>query len=303
MEISVVTAVFNEQECIEELVKRLSSTLSALTDSYEIIIVDDGSTDTSWEIISRLQSQYSNLRALKFSRNFGHHIALTAGLDLAKGSAVIVMDSDLQDAPEDIPKLLQGLKSSDIVLARRKSRQHGMLKQVLSKTFYKCLSKLSNIEFDPEVGIFRAMNRPVVNEMCLLRERTRFFLGIAQWVGFSTSTVDVEHRQRFAGETKYPLSKQLALAMEAALSFTDKPLKLSIYLGSLFSILGIAYAFYIILLWFQGKIVVLGYASLICTILIVGGISILSIGITGLYVGRIFREVKQRPLYIIEKEL
>lgn len=300
--LSAVVPVYNEQLCIDELYDRLSAVLAKVADDCEIVFIDDGSVDSTWKLISELAKRDGKVVSIRFSRNFGHHYAITAGLDHCSGDWVVIMDADLQDAPEEIPRLYEKALSSsaDIVLAKRKSKKHGKIKQFLSVAFYAFLSKISDIRFDPEVGVFRLVSRRAVREMCKLRENSRFFPGVSQWVGFKTEYVDVEHRARFAGETKYPLSRQISLAANATLSFTDKPLKIAVYIGLLFSLLGAVHGASIIIRALMGQIAVMGYASLMSAILFVGGVTISTVGLTGLYVGRIFREVKNRPLYVIE---
>lgn len=300
-DISVVLPIFNEEDCIDELFSRLTGVLSTLVSSFELIFVDDGSSDRSWEKIEHLlENKY--VKAIKFSRNFGHHAAITAGLDHAEGDWVVVMDSDLQDLPEEIPRLYEkALAGNDLVYAKRKNKTFGFVKRSLSSLFYKALSRLSDINFEPEVGVFRLISKRAVTELVKLRETVRFFPGLVQWIGFNIDYVDVKHGERFAGETKYPLSKQLALALDATLAYTDKPLKVAIYLGGLFSVLGFSYGLVIIIKAIMGQIEVLGYASLMSAILFLGGVTVSTIGITGIYVGRIFREVKGRPIYVIEE--
>lgn len=304
-DLSVVIPVYNEEQCVVELYSRLKSTVVELVSSYELILVDDGSVDGSWTLIEDIAKNDPNIKAIKFSRNFGHHVAISAGLDQAEGDWVVLMDADLQDAPEDVARLYSAAVngSADIVVAKRKMRKHGKVKQFLSGMFYAFLSRVSDIQFDPEVGVFRIMSKRVVAEICRLRESSRFFPGISQWVGFVNESIDVQHQARFAGETKYPLTRQIALAANATLSFTDKPLKIAIYIGLLFSLLGLVHGLSIVIRAMLGQIIVLGYASLMSAMLAIGGVTICTIGITGLYVGRIFKEVKNRPLYVVEEML
>lgn len=300
--LSIVLPIHNEYACLEELRSRLVNTLETMQVVYEIILVDDGSTDESWKEIESQCSANSSIQGIKFSRNFGHHAAISAGLEHASGDYVIVMDSDLQDAPEEIPNLFaKASEDYDIVLARRKGKQHGRIKQKLSSMFYSFLTRMSDIQFDPEIGVFRLLSKRAVREICRCQERSPFIVGISQWIGFKTAYVDVQHQPRFSGETKYPISKQLSLAVEATLSFTDRPLKLGVYMGFFFSMVGLIYALSIVIRAFNDQIVVHGYASLMSVLLILGGLILSTIGITGIYIGRIFRDIKNRPVYIVEK--
>lgn len=302
VDLSVVVPVFNEEMCLNELYQRLTRVLDGMKLVYEIVLVDDGSIDASWNLIRQLSGADAHVTAVRLSRNFGHHIAISAGLDHSRGRWVVTMDADLQDLPEEIPNLYaKAMGGCDVVLARRKGRQHGVVKRKLGTLFAKVMSRLSEMEYDPEVGVFRIMSRRVVDEVCGLRETSRFFSGLVYWVGFTQGSVDVEHGMRYAGETKYPLYKQLSLAFDGIISFTEKPLKLAVYLGVMFALSGVGYALLVIVQALAGEIEVLGYASLLSAILIVGGVTIITVGVVGLYVGRIFRQVKSRPLYIVSE--
>lgn len=298
--LSVVTPVFNEVECLPELYRQLSEVLPTISPDYEIVLVDDGSRDGSWEKICELQTRDARVRGVRFSRNFGHHRAITCGLDHSSGDWVVVMDSDLQDSPSAIPALYaRACEGFDIVLAKRRGKQHGLLKRLASRAFYAGLSYLTDVPYDDSIGVFRILSRRAVVALCSLRESARFFLGLVHWIGFRQSSIDVAHGQRFAGETKYPLSKQLALAMDATLSFSDKPLKLTVYVGLAFAGAGIVHACTIVARALLGQIVVMGYASLMSAVLTVGGVTIVTVGLVGLYVGNIFQQVKGRPLYVV----
>lgn len=302
--LSIVSPVYNEEACLSEFLRRVQLAVQALGITHEILLVDDGSVDRSWQIIEDARRDNSAIRAVRFSRNFGHHVALSAGLDYASGEWVVVMDSDLQDNPDEIAVLYRKAQEGfDVVLGRRASRRHGVLKQLLARLFYRCLNYLSDGAFDPRVGVFRIMSRRVVCEVCRLREVSRFFSGLVAWVGFRQTSVDVLHGARFAGDTKYPLRRQIALAVDALLAFSEKPLKLAIYVGTSFAGVGILYALVVVVRAMLGQIAVLGYASLMSAILVVGGVSTMTIGLVGVYVGRVFKQVKARPLYVISERL
>lgn len=298
--ISVVSPVYNEEACLPEFCRRLHAVLSSITDEYEIVLVDDGSRDRSWSLIAAAAAADARIKGVRFSRNFGHHVALSAGLDHCSGEYVVTLDSDLQDQPEEIPRLYQhACQGYDVVLALREGRRHGVFKQFLARCFYTLFNHLSDGSFDPRVGVYRIMSRRVVVELARLRENARFFSGLVDWVGFSRSSIMVTHAPRFAGESKYPLMRQLLLAFDAILGYTERPLRLAVYLGLLFTAAGILWALRVVLVALLGNIGVSGYASIMSAVLVVGGVNIATVGIVGLYVGRIFREVKRRPLYVI----
>ncbi|WP_186406067.1 glycosyltransferase family 2 protein [Candidatus Accumulibacter aalborgensis] len=302
--LSIVSPVYNEEPCLSEFLRRVELAAADLGVTHEIILIDDGSVDRSWSIIEEALRNNRALRAIRFSRNFGHHVALSAGLDYASGEWVVVMDSDLQDNPDEIAVLYgKAREGFDVVLGRRERRRHGVLKQLLARLFYRGLNYLSDGTFDPRVGVFRIMSRQVVGEVCRLREVSRFFSGLVAWVGFRQTSVDVQHGSRYAGDTKYPLRRQISLAVDALLAFSEKPLKLAIYVGTSFASAGILYAIAIVVRALLGQIAVLGYASLMAAILIVGGVSTITIGLVGVYVGRVFKQVKARPLYVVSERI
>ena len=300
MKISVVAPVYNEEECVPELCRQLLSVLPALADNFEIILVDDGSRDRSWEIICELGRMYPQIKGLRFSRNFGHHNAVTAGLDVTTGDWTVVMDSDLQDSPAAIADLLaKASEGYDVVLARRRNRQFGWFKNLSAKVFYRVFRYVTDSRYDGEAGVFRILSRRVVEALRRLPEVERFFPALVDWVGFRQSHIYVTHGKRFAGDTKYPLKKQVALAVNAMLSFSDKPIVVIVYFGLTVAALSMLYAPYIVVRYLMGKIVILGYASIFTAVSFFGGMTIATLGLVGLYVGRIFRQVKGRPVYIV----
>jgi dolichol-phosphate mannosyltransferase len=298
--LSVVSPVFNENECLEALYGRLTSALTSITHSYEIILVDDGSSDSSWKMIQALATRDPHVRGVRFSRNFGHHLSITAGLDYCDGDWVVVMDSDLQDPPEAIPELYRKAQEGyDVVLARRQGRQHSWPKRILSGVFHAIFGYLTDTEYDSQVGVFRIMSRRVVEVLRQMREADRFFPGMADWVGFSRSFIAVKHGARYAGQTKYPLRKQIPLALNSILSFSEKPLKFVMYMGLLTAILSFLCGVYIVVRGLIKGYPVLGWASQTSAIFLMGGVTVFTIGIVGIYIGRIFRQVQGRPLYVV----
>lgn len=300
MKISVVSPVYNEEACVPELCRRLLDVLPALVDDFEVILVDDGSCDGSWEAIRELGSRYPQIKGVRFSRNFGHHYAITAGLAHSTGDWTVVMDSDLQDPPSAIPELLAKAREGfDVVLARRRHRQYRWFKNVSAKVFYCVFRYATDSRYDGEAGVYRIMSRRVVEALRRLPEVDRFFPALVDWVGFRQSHIHVDHGERYAGETKYPLRKQVALAVNAMLSFSDKPIVLIVYFGLTVAVVSLLYASYIVVRAILGTIIMLGYASIFTAVSFFGGMTIATLGLVGLYVGRIFRQVKGRPTYIV----
>lgn len=298
--ISVVIPVYNAESCLEELYRRLRASLETICGDFEILLVEDGGADRSWEIIQALSSRDPRVKGIRFSRNFGQHYGITAGLDHCDGDWVVVMDCDLQDRPEEIPRLhAKAMEGYDIVLARRGKRNDPLHKRVFSAVFYRLFSYLSEMEYDGEVGNFRMVSRRVVESLRAMRERLRFFGALVGQLGFPTSAIEVRHDERFAGETTYTFSKLLKLASEAIIAYSDKPLRLTIKLGFAVSFLSFVAGLFIGVraLFFGSPIT--GWASLIISIYFMGGIITAILGIIGIYLGKTFDETKRRPLYIV----
>ena len=300
MKISIVSPVFDEEVCVCELYRQLSSVLPQIADDYEIVLVDDGSRDSSWSRIADIASRDQHVKGIRFSRNFGHHYAISAGLDHCNGDWVVIMDSDLQDPPEAIPELLKkALEGYDIVVALRANRKFSAFKNLTSKLFYKLFRYLTDTDYDGAAGVFRIMSRRSVAALRRFTEVDRFFPALAFWIGFPQGSITVTHGKRYAGTTKYPFAKQLALAVNASLSFSDKPIVLVVYCGLLVAGFSALFTLYIVLRAIFGSFATLGYASLMSAIFFTGGVVMTTLGLVGLYVGRIFRQVKGRPLYIV----
>jgi len=298
--ISVVIPVYKAKNCLDELYERLKINLELITPEFEIVLVEDCGGDGSWEMIEQLVKKDSRVRGIQFSRNFGQHIGITAGLDHCLGQWAVIMDCDLQDRPEEIPRLYaKAQEGFDVVLALRGKRQDPILKRLLSALFYKIFSYLSDIKYDGDSGNFRIISRKVINNFCQMREQLRFFGGLMQWMGFSTASIQVQHSARKEGKSSYTLSKLLKLSLETIIAYSDKPLRITISAGLLMAITAFCFALYLIWRTVMQGAAVQGWASLIVGLLFIGGVIIINLGIIGIYIGKVFDEVKARPLYII----
>lgn len=296
-----MSPVYRAEKVLDELVFRIKNSIPSSFSNVEIILVDDFSPDNSWQKIEQLSTIHPEIIGIKLSRNFGQHYAITAGIDHATGAYIVVMDCDLQDQPEEISKLFDKTKEGfDIVLARRYNRQDSFFKKLVSQLFYKTLGYLTGSKQDATVANFGIYKANVIKEVCNLRESIRYFPTMVKWVGFKTAYVNVDHASRSEGESNYNLKKMLHLALDIILAFSDKPLRLIIKLGM--SIAGISFlmALYTIYRKIEGDVSVSGYASLITSIWFLSGCILITLGVVGLYIGKIFEGVKNRPLYIVE---
>jgi len=301
--VSIVTPVFNEVEVIESFYQRVRKVMDSVdSTAYELIVVDDGSTDGSYEKMIALAEGVANVKVIKFSRNFGHQIAITAGFDHAKGDAVVVIDADLQDPPEVIKTFIgKWQEGYDVVYGVRAQRGgESRLKLLTAHLFYRLLKILTKIEIPADVGDFRLMSRRVVDTFKELKEKDRFVRGLVSWIGFKQIGVSYVREPRHAGVTKYPFRKMLKFALDGITSFSTVPLKLATWLGYGASFLAFLYACSVFVQKALG-ITVQGWATVMVAMLFLGGVQLISIGIIGEYLGRIFNEVKQRPLYVIDE--
>lgn len=309
MEFSIVIPIYNEEENIIELYSRLTTVMAKLCnnekypiDSYEIIMVDDSSTDLSWQIIKELHKKDKKVKGITFSRNFGHHIAITAGLDHAKGEAVILMDGDLQDPPEEIPKLYEKFNEGyDVVYGIRKERQDTIFKKTTSFLFWWMLRRFSGVNMPSGQTMLRMLSRRVVSVLKDMREYARFIHGMMAWTGFNVASIEVEHSPRIKGKSKYNIARMFKLAFNAATSFSTVPLRLAIYFGLTSSFISLFVGSYMIYRKIFYNIPVLGYASIIVSLFFISGIQLLMLGIFGEYLGRTYQEVQRRPLYILKE--
>lgn len=302
MKLSIVSPVYRAELVLDELVERIAKSVPSAFNSYEIILVDDFSPDKSWQKIVEISSKNSNVRGFKLSRNFGQHYAITAGLNQVSGDYVVVLDCDLQDQPEEIEKLFNASqKGFDIVLARRYERKDSLYKKTVSKLFYKTLSYLTGTKQDATVANFGIYSKQVIDEVVKLEEKIKYFPTMVKWVGFSTSYVNVEHASRSEGKSNYNLKKLLNLALDIILAYSDKPLRLIIKFGLSIAMISFLMVIYVLFEKITGKVSVSGYASLIISIWFLSGCLLTTLGVVGLYIGKIFEGVKNRPSYIIEK--
>ena len=298
--ISVVTPVYRAEGCLEELYRRLVTTLSGITQDFEIVMVEDCGGDRSWEIIQALARKDARVKGIQFSRNFGQHYGITAGLDYCDGDWVVVMDCDLQDRPEEIPRLYARAREGyEVVIARRGKRNDPLLKRLLSWMFYRLFSWLADTEYDSQAGNFRIVSRKVVESFRRMREQLRFFGGLMNWMGFPAAAIDVQHAERHEGHSTYTLGKLWRLAAETIIAYSDKPLRLSIRLGFVISLLAFGYGLYILVRAVVYGSAITGWASLIVSIYFMGGIIIAILGMLGIYLGKAYDESKKRPLYIV----
>jgi dolichol-phosphate mannosyltransferase len=302
--ISVVIPVYNEQETLAALVERLTGVLEAMGEKWEVVFVNDGSADGSGALLENFHREDSRLKALTLSRNFGHQVAVTCGLDHASGDAVIVMDGDLQDPPEVVPDLVRTWREGfDVVYAVRKQRKENVVKVWAYKTFYWLLKKVSYLDIPLDSGDFSLMDRRVVSLLSRMPERNRFVRGLRTWVGLNQTGYEYEREARFAGESKYSLGKLFRLAFDGLISYSFVPLRVVSNLGMLVSLTALIYMIYLVVAQWIGESTIQGWTSTVVIVLFLGGIQLLALGIIGEYIGRIFDEVKQRPQYVVSDAL
>lgn len=305
--LSVVVPLYNEELVIGEMYSRLSRVLKSCVDSYEIILVNDGSKDRTRQLAAEICNKDRAVKLINFSRNFGHQLAITAGMDRCIGDCVVVIDADLQDPPEVIPQMLEKWRNEGCQVVygvRAKRNGESWFKRATAKMFYRTLKRMTAVEIPVDTGDFRLMDRRVLSEFLKMREQARFVRGMVSWVGFKQGHVLFEREERFAGETKYPFKKMVKFAVDGILSFSHMPLKAASAFGFLSA--GISFFFMIyglIAKSFFPEYVVPGWASIFSAILFLGGVQLICLGILGEYIGRIYEEVKKRPLYVVQDEI
>lgn len=304
-DITLVIPLYNEEAVLPLLVHRLEALLGRLDDSAEVVIVDDGSTDTTSIFVRALAQKDPRFTFIRLSRNFGHQAAITAGMEAARGNAIIVMDGDLQDPPEVVEEMISRWREGyDIVHGRRLSREsESAFKRATAKYFYRGLNALSSVPLPLDVGDFRLMDRKVLDAFLAMPERDRYVRGMVAWLGFNQTFVEFHRPARAAGETHYPVWKMLKLATTGLVGFSDAPLRLAIWTGMAVSLCAVAYGLYAVGLKLFGGHVIEGWTSTMVVISFLCGANMLISGIIGLYIGGIHREVKQRPLYIVGERI
>ncbi|MFE5317096.1 glycosyltransferase family 2 protein [Paenibacillus sp. NPDC056579] len=300
---SVVIPVFNEEAVIHETYRRLKAVMERTQQSYELLFVNDGSRDATADILQEYSRWDSTVKLIDFSRNFGHQIAITAGMDYASGDAVIVIDADLQDPPELISDMISKWKEGyDVVYAKRTKRKgESFFKKQTARLFYRLLHASTDISIPVDTGDFRLLDRKVCDEMSRIPENNRFVRGLVSWVGFRQTAIEYERDERHAGETHYPFKKMLKLSLDGLTSFSYKPLKLASYLGFTLSVSGFIYMLFVLYARLFTEATIPGWTSLTIIQLLFNGFILIMLGIVGEYIGRIYDETKGRPLYIVRQ--
>lgn len=303
--LSVVAPCFNEEGVLQELYRRISTVLDGAGESWELVLVNDGSRDRTAEIMRELHAANPRVKVVDFARNFGHQVAVTAGMDYARGDAVVLIDADLQDPPEVILDLLAKWREGyEVVYAVRAARKgETWFKEFTAKAFYRVICSITDINIPMDTGDFRLMDRKVVEALKSMREKHRFMRGMSVWVGFRQVGVNYVRAERYAGETKYPLKKMLKFAMDGITSFSYFPLQMATYVGFVSAALAILGIVVTIVLRLTGSHAFYGQATTLVAVLFLGGVQLIFLGIIGEYLGRIYDEVKGRPLYIVREAL
>ena len=301
--LSIVIPCFNEEACLVELHRRVSAAArEAVGEDYEIVLVNDGSRDRTWPIMQSLSAGDPNLVAINLSRNHGHQLALTAGLDLCRGRQVLIIDADLQDPPELLGPMLETMRESqaEVVYGVRRSRQgETKFKRATAHGFYRLLSRATDVDIPLDAGDFRLISRRALDVLLAMPEQARFIRGMVAWIGFRQVPFLYDREERFAGETKYPLSKMLRFAFDALTGFSSAPLKLASHAGLALSISSVAIILYILVAWLAGRNIQ-GWTSLMLVIVVLGAVQMFVLALMGEYIGRLYNQAKRRPLYIVE---
>ncbi|SEQ09706.1 dolichol-phosphate mannosyltransferase [Hyunsoonleella jejuensis] len=303
-EISFVSPVYKAENILEELVSEVQKVMAKLNKTYEIILVDDRSPDDSWRVMKALSAKFPEVKSIRLSRNFGQHPAIMAGLSSAKGNWVVVMDCDMQDQPKEVEKLYnKALEGFDAVLAQRIDRKDSFFKRLSSKLYAKTYAYFTNTNYDNTVANFGIYKQKVIASILEVNDYIKYFPLFVKFVGYNTIAIEVEHNSREDGKSSYSIAALVSLAFNTIISFSNKPLKLFVKFGMLISLISFIAGIYTIYKYFEGAIEVLGYSSLIVSIWFLSGVIITIIGVTGIYVGKIFNQIKDRPVYIIDKTI
>jgi dolichol-phosphate mannosyltransferase len=301
--LSIVVPCYNEQECLSALHERLTAVASATVgDDYELVLVNDGSKDRTWPMMQELCARDPHLVAVNLSRNHGHQLALTAGLDLCRGQKILIIDADLQDPPELLPEMLATMKreQADVVYGLRQSRAgETPFKRATAAGFYRLLARATDVDIPVDTGDFRLMSRRALNALLAMPEQARFIRGMVAWIGFRQVPLPYKRDERFAGETKYPLSKMIRFALDALTGFSSAPLKLASHAGLWLAAGSIILIAYIAMSWLSGQ-TIQGWTSLMLVVVVLGAVQMFVLGLMGEYIGRLYSQAKQRPLYIVQ---
>lgn len=304
MLLSIVSPVYKSEGTITELLRQITSSVSVITDDYEIILVEDNGGDRSWEIIKDQAQKNKKIKALRFSRNFGQHYAITAGLEVATGDYVVVLDCDLQDNPSYIAQMMAKVNEGyDIVYTRKETRKHSLFKNITAKVFFYVFNYLSdNQTADARIGNYTLLSRKTVNEFLKIKDKRRHYLMVLRWLGFKAGYIDIVHEKRFSGKTSYTIGKLINHAIDGITSQSDKMLRLSVKVGFMFFIVSLLTSVFVAIRYFlYGAFY--GWTSLIIVSLLSTGLILMSSGVLGIYIGKIFEQVKDRPLYIVDEKI
>ncbi len=305
VEVSVVSPIYGCAGCLEELVQAIKSAIAPLGVSYEIILVDDASPDGSWSRIEEITRIETSVLGIRLSRNFGQHAAISAGLEASRGRWVVVMDCDLQDPPASIPDLYRAAIESDseVIFARRMNRKDSTTKRLSSWGFFRLLTWLTGMPQDAREANFGIFKRNAIDAVVSMPERERSFPLLIKWSGFRRSSIDIEHAQRAEGKSSYTLKKLLTLATGIALGYSEKPLRIVALCGILCSAIALTFVTFAIVRWFEGDVQVAGFTTIIASIWLIGGLTLFSLGVVGLYIGQVFRNVQGRPAFIVAESI
>jgi dolichol-phosphate mannosyltransferase len=302
--LSIVVPCFNEEACLGALHERLGNAArSAVGDDYEIVLVNDGSRDGSWPLMRKIVAGDPHVVAVNLSRNHGHQLALTAGLDLCRGDTILIIDADLQDPPELLPEMMRAMRAeqADVVYGVRKTRAgETAFKRATAHGFYRLLSRATDVDIPVDAGDFRLMSRRALEALLAMPEQARFIRGMVAWIGFRQVPFAYDRQERFAGETKYPLKKMMRFALDALTGFSSAPLKLASHAGLWLSFGSVLLILYIAYAWLAGRIIP-GWTSLMLVVVILGAIQMFVLALMGEYIGRLYNESKRRPLYIVQE--
>ena len=302
--LAVVIPLYKCSAVIPELSKRLEKVLQEISEDHEIIFVNDGSPENDWEIVTRLAKENQKIKGINLSRNFGQHYAITAGLEHASGEWIVVMDGDLQDQPEEIKKMFdKAQKGYDIVMGKRSKRKDNFLKRLFSILFYRIFGYLTNTRQDANIANFGIYNQKAINAVLSMKDSIRYFPTLIQWVGFNRTSIEIEHDKRFEGKSAYNMSRLFHLAFNNIIAFSDKPLRITIRLGFIISAFSFVFGIVYLVRYLIGDITVLGFTSLIISIWFLSGIIISILGLLGIYIGKVFDKVKDRPVFIIDQKI